>query len=181
MTRISERKKLTKDLEFVVKVIAADNAEETVDFEEVTEAIVELEFNRYYETRIYLRKNKELCDLLWTFSEFDFRQQVRMTKPSFLRLVELIKQDPIFSNESLHKQAPVWMQVMVTIQVLGLDGTGASVGRAARMSGFGHGTVVKFKNRVFAALLRLKDRFIFWPKEDERKVKNFSSAFEYIL
>jgi hypothetical protein len=171
MTRISERKQLINDLEFAIKVMAADGGEETKDFEEVAETVVELEENRYLDTRVYLRKNKDLCDLLWRFSEFDFRQQVRMTKPSFLRLVDLIKEDPIFSNESLHKQAPVWMQVMVTIQVLGLDGTGASVGRTARTSGFGHGTVVKFKNRVISALLRLRKRFIFWPKEDERKVR----------
>ena len=150
MTRISERKKLLKDLDFAMKVMASDDAEETKDFEEVAEVFIELEFNRYIDARVHLRKNKELCSLLWTFSDFDFRQQVRMEKPSFLRLVELIKGDPIFANSSLHKQAPVWIQLMVTIQVLGLDGTGASVGRTARTSGFGHGTVVKFKKRVFS-------------------------------
>jgi len=170
MPRVSERKKLIRELESTIRVMAANDAEETRDFEEVAEAVVELEANRYLDTRVYLRKNKDLCDLLWHFSDFDFRQQVRMNKPSFLRLVELIKEDQIFSNDALYKQAPVWMQLMVTIQVLGLDGTGASVGRAARTSGFGHGTVVKFKNRIFAALLRLKKRFISWPDADERKV-----------
>ena len=60
------------------------------------------------------------------------------------------------------------MQLQVVLQRLGCDGNGVSVGRMARLAVFSVGTVCKFTDRVFTALLRLRKRVISWPKEDER-------------
>ena len=95
---------------------------------------------------------------------------VLMKKDSFLKLLNLISDDPIFgSGSARHKQAPVWVQLQVVLQRLGCDGNGVSVGRMARLAGFSVGTVCKFTDRVFTALLRLRKRVISWPKEDERR------------
>jgi uncharacterized protein GlcG (DUF336 family) len=76
-----------------------------------------------------------------------------------------IKDDPIFSNNSLLSQYSVEIQVMVTLNRLGCDGNGASVGALGRMFGISYGTVHNFTNRVFRALYNRRDQIIFWPNE----------------
>lgn len=170
MPKTSERQELLREMDLVMKVMAGDDADETEDFEEVAEMRELIESVRYLNLRDHIDKNKELPDLLWQYSDRDFRQAVRMNKDSFQRLVQLIETDPVFENSAKYKQTPTWIQLMVTLQVLGFDGNGSSVGRNARMSGFSHGSVVLFKKRVFKALLAQKNNFVFWPNEDERKV-----------
>jgi len=43
-----------------------------------------------------------------------------------------------------------------------------SVGRLARLAGFSTGSVCKFTERVYKAILRLKKRVIKWPDAEER-------------
>ena len=59
---------------------------------------------------------------------------------------------------------------MVTLQRLGCDGNGVSVGRCGRLAGISVGSVCKFTARVITATLELKKRFIYWPNAAERRV-----------
>jgi len=79
--------------------------------------------------------------------------------------VDLIKDDPIFSNNSLLSQYSVEIQVMVTLNRFGCDGNGASIGALGYILGIFTGTVINFTNRVFRALYNLRDQIIFWPNE----------------
>jgi hypothetical protein len=107
--------------------------------------------------------------MLFGYSVRDFKQAVRMDKPSFERLNDMIKDDPVFHNNAHNKQTPVWVQLMIVLQRLGCDGNGAATGRIARSGGFGNGTVNLFTYRIFHALNKFKKQFISWPNAAERK------------
>lgn len=117
--------------------------------------------------------------------EQEFRQSVRMSKESFQDLVLRIKTHPIFHNNSNCPQRPVhihttyiqvWLQLMVTLERMGLDGNGASVGRIARGAGIGNGSVTLYVRRVMEALLALENEMIKWPNEIAQLES--SAAFE---
>ena len=170
MPRLSDRQALIHELDDALRWLVMNDEEETEDFNDVIETRELVELTRFLNLRDYVQKNKTMPYMLWEYSDRDFKQAVRMKKASFVKLVELIEGDRIFSNNAFNKQAPVWIQTMVTLQVLGLYGNGGSIGRNARMAGFGWGTVCKFRDRVFAAILAKKKRVIKWPDIDERKV-----------
>jgi hypothetical protein len=52
---------------------------------------------------------------------------------------------------------------MVTLNRLGCDGNGASVGALGRMFGISYGTAHNFTHRVFRALYNRRYQIIFWP------------------
>ena len=99
------------------------------------------------------------------FPDNTFKQIVRCSKTNFARIVVLIKDDPNFSNNSLLSQHSVEIQVMVTLNRLGCDENGASIGALGRIFGILTGTVINFTNRVFWALYNLRDQIIFWSNE----------------
>jgi hypothetical protein len=171
MPRLSERQALIDDVESILKEMAINGDENTADFSEMMELRASLEETRYLNLRRHVRKNRSMNDMLWSYSDKDFRQAVRMDKSSFVRIVELIKNHPVFNRESkTRRQAAVWIQLMVTLQFCGLEGNGASIGRNARSNGFGEGTVVKFKQRCFTAILSMEKEYIKWPDVAERDV-----------
>ena len=131
MPRLSERQALIGELEETLKWFVLNDEEESVDFADLMEARELVELTRFLNLREYLQKNKDLPYMLWEYSDRDFKQAVRMRKASFVKLVELIEGDSIFKNNSRHKQAPVWIQTMITLQILGLNGNGGSVGKVS--------------------------------------------------
>lgn len=171
MPRLSERQALIDDIESILKELAIHGDEKTADFSELFDLRASLDEARYLNLRKHIKKNRSMNDMLWTYSDKDFRQAVRMDKTSFVKIVELIKNHDVFNRESkTQKQAAVWVQLMVTLQFCELEGNGASIGRNARSNGFGEGTVVKFKQRCFKAILSMEKDFIKWPDEVERDV-----------
>lgn len=56
-----------------------------------------------------------------------------MNQTSFYQLVETVKHDPIFSNNSRNPQAPVEYQMLLTVRRLGMAGNGVSVGQMAQV------------------------------------------------
>jgi hypothetical protein len=99
-----------------------------------------------------------------------------MNKATFVRLVSLIADHEVFQNNSRNPQKPVWIQLMVVLQRLGCNGNGSSIGSNARYAGIGNGTVCKFTDRVFYALISKKDDIIKWPNAIERA--HISKRFE---
>jgi hypothetical protein len=128
-----------------------------------------LESTRYYNERTSVPKDDWLSKILFRYSNNDFKQIARMDKSSFNRIVDLIKNDHVFHGNSKHKQAPVWLQLLVVMQRLGCDGNGASVGRTVKFNGISDGTVVLYIKRVFKAILHIKNEFIRWSNAIERE------------
>ena len=57
---------------------------------------------------------------------------------------------------------------MVTLERLGCDGNGTSVGRLAHTCGIG--TVVLYCKRVVEAIMSMEEEFIRWPDSAERRI-----------
>jgi hypothetical protein len=116
--------------------------------------------------------------MLWRWDDAGFRQEVRMQKSSFVRLVGKLERDSIFQNYSRNKQTPCWVQSMIAFSVLGCYGNGNSVGKIARHFGSGEGTITKFTQRVIEAVLKLNkaEGIIRWPDANERE--QISRRFE---
>ncbi|KAE9003338.1 hypothetical protein PF010_g13586 [Phytophthora fragariae] len=79
-----------------------------------------------------------------------------MDKSSFERVVNKIKDNPVFYNDSPCPQAPVWMQLAVALDRFGNYGSGASLSRSQELWGIGKGTVDDYTDRVVNALLPLR-------------------------
>ena len=161
----SERHLLLKSLKRIIKLLILDGNEGTADFNEIIALYFDMESCRYLNSRDPIPQSDGIRNLLHQFPDNTFKQIVRCSKTNFARIVVLIKDDPIFSNNSLLSQYSVEIQVMVTLNRLGCDGNGASIGALGRIFGISTGTVINFTNRVFRALYNLRDQIIFWPNE----------------
>ena len=149
-------------------------------FDEVMDMIIIVVGSRYLGERKYMNLRKHLRSgkcmeaMMAQYKHDAFVGTARMQKTSFKKLVDLISDDDVFKTNdrnphSRHRQAPVWMQLMVVLQRLGCDGNGVSVERIAANGGFSVGSVHKFTERVYTAIRRLRRRVIAWPDADERK------------
>jgi len=103
------------------------------------------------------------------YDDRHFRQEARMSKACFWRLVELLQDDEVFHNRSTREQDPVSHQLLVTLFRLGKHGNGSSVSHTASYFQLGDGTVVRYTMRCFSAIYRLRTRFLSWPKAPERQ------------
>ena len=123
----------------------------------------------YFDIDIKLIQGIQFLNLI-VFAIFyiGFRTILSSSKTNFAKIVNLIKDDPIFPNNSLLSQYSVEIQVIVTLNHLGCDGNGASIGAlGVYIVGISTGTVIinLTNNRVFWALYNLRDQIIFWPYE----------------
>lgn len=175
MPRKSDRKLLIEDVERTLLLTAVNSSyfdEEYMedDFENVLELLMLLYSSRFVFPRINTPKSRGLRELFWILPPNDFKQMARMDKESFEIVLELISDDPIFHTDqnSHYKQQDVWVQLLVTLERIGMDGNGVSAGRTARAFGIGKGTVCLYTEKVISALLKLKDRFVSWPSVLER-------------
>lgn len=96
-----------------------------------------------------------------------YRQMLRVNREDFNKLVSLIENDDIFLSTKL--QFSVQKQLAIVLYRLGCYGEGASIKKLASLFGIGDGaTIDRITKRVFAAILNLKDKYIYWPNEQER-------------
>jgi len=92
-----------------------------------------------------------------------FRSLFRMDSEHFFELLVLIKDHPVFHNQSNNKQFPVQYQLCVFLYRLGGAEGGGSHARTGILLGLGEGTVSLFSNRVLRAILDLREEYIQWP------------------
>ena len=100
-----------------------------------------------------------------------FQHMLRVSPRVFQVIVELIKDHPVFSNNSNHPQAPVEEQLAVTLFRMGRFGNAASLEDIAREAGCSEGTVEAYTSRCFEAIMALHDIFVrpLTPEEKERE------------
>lgn len=130
----------------------------------------QLEAARYSVPRTRWPKTSAyMMEIFNRMSEADFRQHVRMDRPAFARLCDLLRPHSIFSNNSYAEQAPVEQQAAVALERLGKYGTGAAPGVLKRIYGIGKGTVDLYTARVITALVDMAGQVIRWPNVSERQ------------
>jgi len=142
-----------------------DKSADVSEFMDMYEAVTG---SRYLNERTTVPKTKALLDVLLQFEEREFKVLARCEKASFIRLVELIEDHPVFDKGSRRKQSPVWLQLLVVLNRLGCDGNGASIQRTAMFNGISYGSVETFTQRVFTAIRSLEAQYVYWPNPEER-------------
>ncbi|MBW0549858.1 hypothetical protein O181_089573 [Austropuccinia psidii MF-1] len=117
------------------------------------DAVGKLLQSRYLERNPVMKFN-ELYDIEFLFSMRDeyFKQSVRTTKEVFIHLNSKIKDNLIFQNNCFNKQLPVSHQLAFTLERIGSNGNGTSVGRIAQNLKIGRGTVVMVSRKVLCAI-----------------------------
>ena len=171
MPTSSKRKLYLDEVEKLINVIKEFEPLDAEDEEAIEYLLMlteEISRERYLEPRRLNFKKPRLSDVLVEYSERQFKQEVRMSKESFLKIVEAFSAHPIFQNHSRRKQSPVWLQFMVTFKRLGCFGNGSSLGAIGRLHGLSEGGVDKIFNRVITAILSIANDIIKWPDADER-------------
>jgi hypothetical protein len=83
-----------------------------------------------------------------------FRQDLRVSPPTFDKIITAISDDPVFYNNSNNPQLAVEDQLAIALYRFGHDGNAASLQGVANWAGVGKGTVTLCTKRVMAAILR---------------------------
>ena len=111
---------------------------------DLTEWLQIIQSHCYLENQLPGRTRSEfdLAELLDVQDE-DFKQAVRTTQEGFLWLYQQISSDPVFHNLSRRPQLPIPHQWALTLERLGSNGNGASVGCFSRNLKVGRRTVIK--------------------------------------
>jgi len=170
MTKLSLRAILRRALasRFKRAVMYSDSSDE----EDFGAARAALESSRYL-CRPGSYASQHLCPRLYTLLSYRpdfFRHQTRMCQTTFLKLLDLISDNPIFHNESSCKQRSPGLQLYVFLQAMGHDGNGLTNVSISGMHAFGEGTVSVYVERVSTAIRALRHRFVRWPSAAARKV-----------
>lgn len=103
------------------------------------------------------------------YEEHRFVQMLRVTPDAFRHLVAHIQDHPIFVSHCPKPQAPVELQLAVTLYRAGRYGNGASVADVATIAGIAEGSVVKYTERCMEALLSLDVVHSRAPTQDQPK------------
>jgi len=169
MPKVSDRQRTLKQLDKLIKMMAMCGEDGTPEFDELLDLKVQLLSLRYMNLKQHVAKNKSMNEMLWSYQDREFKQIVRMKKDSFVQLVVILQENPIFGSDTQrHRQTPVWTQVMIVLQRLGNDGSGICVGRCAINGGYSVGSICKFTVRVIKAITDLRKEVIKWPDAAER-------------
>jgi hypothetical protein len=115
-------------------------------------------------------------ELLFKFAEDPshrerFIAMVRVSPFVFCSILDMIEDNPVFTNNSNNPQAPVEVQLAVTLYCLGRYGNGASVQDIARITGVSEGSVELYTRRCFDAIERLQPLFVHALSAEEKEVE----------
>jgi len=91
-----------------------------------------------------------------------------MNPDTFMRILSLVEEPPIFHNRGRFPQISPMVQLMVALRRLGTEtGSGSAVISVAQLFGIGEGTVLLYTHRVVVALGALWGQVIKWHNRDE--------------
>jgi hypothetical protein len=114
----------------------------------IENAISNIISKRYSLGRFKRFRDFGFLDSFFSCDEKEFLEHMRMKHNTFLFILNKIKYHPIFGSFSNNPQRPVFQQLAVVLELFGLHGNGASLGRFSRRWGIGHGSVVLYRSRV---------------------------------
>ncbi|MBW0572747.1 hypothetical protein O181_112462 [Austropuccinia psidii MF-1] len=108
----------------------------------------------------------------------DLKQVVCTAQGELLHIYEMIQNSPLFKNQRNCPQLDVCLQLAPTLERLGCNGNGASLGFLARSHGISRCSVVSSSQRFIEALLALGPQLVKWPNEGRRSQISASMAGE---
>ena len=141
-----------------------------------TTAIILAYETRYINGRDHRVPKAGNLHLAWEYLENPqdhgrFTNMLRLPPLSFLTLVELIQDNSVFTSESNTPQAPVKIQLGVTLYRMGQYGNGASIEDVARMAGISKGSVINFTDRCLKAIDDLHTTFVRHLTPEEKEIE----------
>ena len=134
-----------------------------------------LKEQRYLFPRTPIPKSNWAFDILPFLSNLRFRVALWIDRHSFQYICQLIRNDPVFSNQSNCKQTPVNQQLQCALYKLRHDGSASSYIQSTSYWEVLEGHVYKTTSRVVEALCNLKNKVIEWPKEDEKRMESMKN------
>lgn len=147
----------------------------TISFEELTRraALLALTRIRYFQPRIRIPKAGNL-HLAFQYAsipseQHHFIQMLCVTPAAFHHILSLIQNHSVFLSRSPKPQAPVELQLVVTLYRAGRYRNGAGVDDVARIAGLSEGSVLKFSDRVCTAILSLESVAMRKITEEEKE------------
>lgn len=101
----------------------------------------------------------------------EFREILRVNPDTFNKIVEKVKDDMVFFNNSNNPQQPVEEQLAITLYRFGHNGNAASQSQVAWWAAGGHGTVSLNPKRVMTAILchSFMDKAVRFPTLEEKE------------
>ena len=102
-------------------------------------------------------------------TEDEFKQKYRVTRENLDKIYEKIKDHEVFKNKRGPKQMHPKHQLMVLLNYLGTEGSGANNYRQKSYFRIGRGSTNNARKRARKAILSLSDDYVKWPNEEERK------------
>ncbi|XP_050340844.1 uncharacterized protein LOC126767356 [Bactrocera neohumeralis] len=184
MLRVSEKQKLLKLLEvaalndlMIVDNFCEDEEEKTIkEYYILEELLVVLALGEECRYSVpYIQNSVPKCkeflnDVLWELDETRFKKITRLNWKTFDFILNLIKDDASFNQIRSCKQFPLKTQLAIVLYRLGSNGEGATLSKIAGLFGVSDGGIIQnLTDRIFKALLKHKDQYLFWPNSDERK------------
>ena len=100
---------------------------------------------------------------------------MRMDPQSFRYILNLIKDNRIFKNDSINQQASVSSQLKIALYKLAHDGSGSGFKPSSSQWAVSEGHIYNCTRRVVYALFQLRNRFIRWPSIEQRNRESFKN------
>lgn len=144
--------------------------------EELTNGLLELYSRFYWEERTKIIKSDSILHLLlteWKQTRPEiFRSYLRVTSDCFDALIEAIRDDPVFHNNSNNSQTPVEMQTVIALYRFDHYGNAASTMKVALTFGVSYGLVRLATARVMKACCseRFRASSVQWSSADEKEL-----------
>ncbi|MBW0538553.1 hypothetical protein O181_078268, partial [Austropuccinia psidii MF-1] len=122
--------------------------------------------SRYLSLRdVYTTHEDFSLACLLDMSEREFKESVWMSQHSFFQIYDMIKTSHLFQKISYCPQPDLCHQSALTLEPLGSNGNGESIGRLASTYQISRGVVVNVSRRVIGALFELGCQFLQWTNQ----------------
>ena len=136
--------------------------------------ILALHETRYLNGREHRVPKSGQLHLAWEYAEDPadharFAQMLRVSPHVFQTILSLIQHHPVFTNHSNVAQAPVEVQLAVTLYRMGRYGNGASIQDIARVAGCSEGSVENYTAHCFDAIESLQQIFVRKLTQEEKE------------
>lgn len=156
MPKKSNKRKLIEELSVLAseEILTTDYTKMARVFDDAVQDIVMLTYIRNAVPRLMLPKSEDwYLNILPELNEDRFKYFLRVSRNDFQKILDLIKDNPIFHGKNCSKQIPVEKQLALTLFKLGHDGSGSSVQSTGAMFGVGDGgSVMKIAIRVISVI-----------------------------
>ncbi|KAI9103908.1 hypothetical protein DFS34DRAFT_710922, partial [Phlyctochytrium arcticum] len=123
---------------------------------------------RYWLPRVPVPKQSRE-DFLHLLDDGRFKDEMCMSRSAFHSLLGLISPDPLFITTSIRKPMTIQLQLTIALCRFGHSGNASAIGQTARFWGVSEGSVVNATKRVIVAIWRLRERYLYWPRAEERR------------